>query len=875
MSELPKQYDPRAVEGPRYERWESDGRFAPSGEGDPFCIVLPPPNVTGVLHLGHALDHSIQDALVRRERMRGRNTLWLPGTDHAGIATQNVVERQLAEEGKSRHDLGRDAFVERVWDWKNESGGTITRQMRRLGDSVDWSRERFTMDEGLSRAVREIFVRLFEDDIIFRGERITNWCVRCHSAISDIEVDHEEVDGELVQLTYPLTDGSGGITIATTRVETMLADTAVAVHPDDDRYTDLVGKTVTLPLVGREIPIIADEAVESDFGTGALKVTPAHDQIDFEIGQRHGLDAPSVVGLDGTITSEGGRFAGMERFEARKAVLEALRAEGVVGEEQRPFPHPVGHCSRCKTEIEPLLSEQWFVRAAELAKEANAAIRGGQTTFVPKRYERNYFDWMDDARDWCISRQLWWGHRIPVWTCEQGHRLAYREDPSACDTCGSSEIEQDPDVLDTWFSSALWPFSTLGWPDQTEDLQTWYPTAVLVTGYDIITFWVSRMMMMGAYAMGNAPFSTVLIHGMVRDGHGKKMSKSFGNALDPLDLIDRYGADALRMTLTRGATLGSDVPLDEKWIEGDRNFCTKLWNLARFLQMQRDPSDPIELPPTGRLTLADRWILSRLDALIEETNRLWDDYDLAHAAQLVRAFAWDEFADWAVEWAKGRLYSDDEQAKRDQAAVLALVFERTLRLLHPFMPFITEELWTTLTGGETVMDQPWPESLDARDPESEDAFGFAQSVIVALRRFKADHEIAPSKKPDATAVIADAADRSVIETEMERVRALGGWGNLLLTGSEPEAAGATARLVLTGAAILVPLEGLLDIEEEKTRLSKQRDKHASEIARIEGKLSNEAFVSKAPQDVVETQRQRLAEEQDLLGRIEAALADLA
>lgn len=874
MTDLPKHYDPKAVESPRYERWEAEGRFAPSGKGEPFCIVLPPPNVTGVLHLGHALDHSIQDALIRRARMLGRNTLWLPGTDHAGIATQNVVERQIADEGRSRHDLGREGFIQRVWEWKEQSGGDITRQMRRLGDSVDWSRERFTMDEGLSRAVREIFVRLFEDDIIFRGERITNWCVRCRSAISDIEVEHQEVDGELVQLTYPLIDGSGGITIATTRVETMLADTAVAVHPSDERYKGLVGKMVRLPLVGREIPIIADEAVESDFGTGALKVTPAHDQIDFEIGQRHDLEAPSAVDLEGNITEIGGSFAGMERSEARKAILDALRAEGVVGEEQRPFLHPVGHCSRCQTEIEPLLSEQWFVRAAELADRANAAIRSGETRFVPERYERNYFDWMGDARDWCISRQLWWGHRIPVWTCELGHQLAYRVDPTECRECGNTNLEQDPDVLDTWFSSALWPFSTLGWPEQTEDLETWYPTTVLVTGYDIITFWVSRMMMMGCYAMGKAPFATVLIHGMVRDGHGKKMSKSFGNTLDPLDLIDRYGADALRMTLIRGATLGSDVPLDEKWIEGDRNFCTKLWNLARFLMMQRSPGHP-DLPPKERLTLADRWILARLDTLIEQSEQLWEQHDLAHAAQLARAFAWDEFADWAVEWGKGRLYSDDPASKQDQAAVLAFVFEQTLRLLHPFMPFITEELWTTLTGGDTIMDQPWPRATGDRDDRAEEEFDLARSVIVALRRFKADHEIAPSIKPDATAVIPDDADRGVLDAEMERVRALGGWGDLLLSSSEPEVDGATARLVLPGAAVLVPLEGLLDIAEERTRLSRQKQKHADEISRIEGKLSNEAFVSRAPKEVVETQRQRLSEEQDLLRRIEAALADLA
>ncbi|HEX9696413.1 MAG TPA: valine--tRNA ligase, partial [Actinomycetota bacterium] len=580
-TELPKTYDPATVEGRLYDAWEAAGLFEPHGDGQPYCIVLPPPNVTGSLHIGHALDHSIQDAIIRRKRMQGYRVLWLPGTDHAGIATQNVVERELAAESVSRQDLGREKFLERVWAWKEKSGSRITHQMRRLGDSCAWSYERFTMDEGLSRAVREIFVRWYERGLIYRGNRITNWCPRCHTALSDIEVEHRDVDGELVQLRYPLTDGSGHLTIATTRVETMLGDTAVAVHPSDERYTGLVGKTVTLPIGGREIPIIADDAIDPEFGTGALKVTPAHDPIDFEIAQRHGLEAINVLSDDGSINENGGEYAGQDRFEARKNVLEALRALGVVGEEQRPFTHAVGHCYRCGTEVEPWLSEQWFVKIEPLAKPAIAAVKEGRTHYVPERYARNYMDWMQNLRDWCISRQLWWGHRIPVWYCDDGHQFASRTDPDACAECGSTAIRQDEDVLDTWFSSALWPFSTLGWPDQTDDLRAFYPNDVLVTGYDIITFWVSRMMMDGIDMMGEVPFRDVHIHGMVRDFRGKKMSKSFGNALDPLELIDRYGADALRMTLLRGATLGSDVPIDEKWIEGDRNFGTKLWNLAR------------------------------------------------------------------------------------------------------------------------------------------------------------------------------------------------------------------------------------------------------------------------------------------------------
>ena len=777
MTELGKTYDPHAVEERLYGEWESRGYFAPSGSGAPFCIVLPPPNVTGVLHMGHALDHSIQDAIIRRKRMQGFNALWLPGTDHAGIATQNVVEREIAKhDGKTRHDLGRDAFLERVWEWKEQSGGTITRQMRRLGDSIDWSRERFTMDAGLSRAVREVFVRLYDEKLIYRGNRITNWCPRCMTALSDIEVEHADVDGELVELRYPLKDGSGTITIATTRVETMLADTGVAVNPNDDRYRDVVGKTAILPLVGRELPIVADDAVDMTFGTGALKVTPSYDATDFEIAQRHGLAHQSLLNDDGTLNEHAGRFAGMDRYEARKAVLEALRAEDRVGSETRPFTHAVGHCSRCHSEVEPMLSEQWFVRVEPLARVAIDAVRAGETKFVPQRYERNYFDWMENLRDWCISRQLWWGHRIPVWTCAGGHEAAYRDDPAACAECGSKDLTQDQDVLDTWFSSALWPFSTLGWPDDTPDLKTWYPTSVLVTAYDIITFWVSRMMMMGCHFMDAPPFPVVHIHGIVRDFKGKKMSKSFGNALDPIELIDRYGADATRLTLVRSATLERDVPLDEKWIEGDRNFCNKLWNISRFVLMNE--AAVTELPPPSRRTLADRWILSRLDALTEEIDAAMESYDFARAAHQARQFTWTEFADWYVEWSKGRLYEGTDDEKADQRAVLAYVLERTLRLLHPVIPFITEELWRALTGGETIMLRPWPSAEGARDDDAVRAMLFLQDIVSALRRFRADHEIAPGARPAATAAIADPELRALLASELDRVRALAGWGEL-------------------------------------------------------------------------------------------------
>jgi valyl-tRNA synthetase len=872
--ELPKIYDPKTVEGRLYDEWEAAGLFRPSGAGEPFCIVLPPPNVTGSLHIGHALDHSVQDAIIRRKRMQGYNTLWLPGTDHAGIATQNVVERELTREGKSRFDLGREAFIERIWAWKEQYGSRITTQMRRIGDSVDWERERFTMDPGLSRAVREIFVRWYERGLIYRGNRIINWCPRCLTALSDIEVEHADVDGELVWLRYPLKDGSGHVTIATTRVETMLGDTGVAVNPSDERYAGLIGKTAILPIVGRELPIVADDAVEESFAAGALKVTPAHDATDFEIGARHGLPAVNILNADATISEAGGSFAGMDRYEARKAVLEELKRLGAVEKEERPYTHSVGHCYRCHTEIEPWLSDQWFVKIRPLAEPAIAAVRDGRTRFVPKRFERNYMDWMENLRDWCISRQLWWGHRIPVWYCDNGHMFASREDPDRCAECKSEEIRQDDDVLDTWFSSQLWPFSTLGWPDQTKDLQTWYPTNVLVTGYDIITFWVSRMMMSGIDAMGAVPFRDVHIHGMVRDFRGKKMSKSFGNVMDPLDMIDRYGADALRMTLFRSATLGSDVPVAEQWIEGDRNFANKIWNIARFVLMNVPPDGAGPLPPRDRYELADRWILSRLSHATRQVDEAMQAYDFASAAGMLRGFIWSEFADWYVEWTKGRLLHGSDDAKRDVVAILVHVLTATLRLLHPLMPFITEELHRAITGAETLMRGPWP-AADAAliDDEAEAGMAFLMDVVTKLRQFRAEHQIESRTRPAATAVVEDAARRLILAGEVERVRVLGSWGELTIAAEAPDATG-EARLVLPGAVIHVPLAGILDVDAEIARLEREIATHGSEIERIGRKLANEEFVAKAPEEVVEQQRERLAEERDAVARLEEALREL-
>ncbi|MGH2830421.1 MAG: valine--tRNA ligase [Actinomycetota bacterium] len=873
-SELPKAYDPAQVEGRLYDEWESTGLFEPYGDGPPFCVVLPPPNVTGSLHLGHALEHSIIDAIVRRKRMMGLRVLWLPGTDHAGIATQNVVERELVAQGKTRHDLGREAFVERVWDWKQRSGSTITRQMRRLGDSVAWSFERFTMDEGLSRAVREIFVRWYERGLIYRGNRITNWCPRCHTALSDIEVAHRDVDGELIYLRYPLTDGSGHVTIATTRVETMLGDTGVAVHPSDTRYASLVGKTVRLPILDREIPIVADDAIDPEFGTGALKVTPAHDPVDFEIGQRHGLAAINVLNEEAAINENGGPFAGQDRLEARKTVLEELRRLGVIEREERPFTHAVGHCGRCGTEVEPWLSEQWFVQIRPLAEPAIEAVREGRTRFVPERYARNYTDWMENLRDWCISRQLWWGHRIPVWYCADGHQFASREDPGACAMCGTTEIRQDEDVLDTWFSSQLWPFSTLGWPQETDDLRTYYPTEVLVTGYDIITFWVSRMMMSGIDAMGQVPFRDCHIHGMVRDFRGKKMSKSFGNAMDPLDLVDQYGADAMRMTLLRSAVLGGDVPVSEQWVEGDRNFANKLWNLTRFVLLHASQAELGTLPPRERMTTADRWILSRLARVTADADRAMEDYDLASAAVLLRNFAWSDFADWYVEWAKGRLQHGSDQQKQDALAICTHVLSATLRLLHPLVPFVTEELHRALSGGETIMRGPWPVADEsAPDPAAEKAFEFVQGVVSALRRFRADHRIERSVRPEARIAVADAALRGLLEAEDERIRAMGPWGALSFVPAVPDAA-AEARIVLAEATIHIPLAGILDLDAEIARLQRALADAHSEIARIEGKLANREFVAKAPEEVVEQQRERLEEARAAIAELGEALAQI-
>ncbi|MEU4228900.1 valine--tRNA ligase [Nonomuraea sp. NPDC026600] len=848
--ELPTQYTPADVETRSYERWVTGGFFHadPGSPRVPYSIVLPPPNVTGVLHIGHALDHSIQDALTRRARMQGRETLWLPGMDHAGIATQNVVERELAKQGLSRHDLGREEFVERVWQWKEESGGRILGQMRKLGDGVDWSRERFTMDTGLSRAVQTIFKRLFDDGLIYRAERIINWCPRCLTALSDIEVEHSEDDGELVSIRY-----SDEIVVATTRAETMLGDTAVAVHPSDERYAHLIGTLVEVPLTGRQIPVVADEHVDPAFGTGAVKVTPAHDPNDFEIGRRHSLPSLTVMDERGVITAHG-PFEGLDRFEARPAVVAALRAEGRIVAEKRPYVHSVGHCSRCKTVVEPRLSLQWFVNVSPLAKAAGDAVRDGRTRIHPPELAKRYFDWVDDMHDWCISRQLWWGHRIPVWYGPSGEVVCVGpdQDPPA-------GYVQDSDVLDTWFSSGLWPFSTLGWPDATPELERFYPTSVLVTGYDILFFWVARMMMFGLYAMdGEPPFRVVALHGMVRDQYGKKMSKSFGNVVDPLDWIERFGADATRFTLLRGANPGADVAVSEEWAAGSRNFCNKIWNATRFALMNGAATGSLD---GLDLTAADRWILSRLQSVISSADAAFEEFEFAKASDLLYHFAWDEVCDWYLELAKIQLGEGLEHTR----LVLGHVLDTLLRLMHPLVPFVTEELWRAVTGGESVVVAPWPQVDSGRsDPAAEAEIVALQELVTEVRRFRSDQGLKPGQKVAARLGLAGTA----LTGQEGAIRSL-----LRLT--EPsDAFSATARFTVGGVTVEIDTAGAIDVAAERKRLEKDLAAARKDAAQATAKLGNEQFMAKAPEDVVAKVRGRAEQSAADIARLESQLAGL-
>ncbi|MEU3723258.1 valine--tRNA ligase [Streptomyces sp. NPDC031705] len=858
-SELPTQYAPAEVEGKLYERWVERGYFTadPASEKPPYTIVIPPPNVTGSLHLGHAFQHTLMDALTRRKRMQGFESLWLPGMDHAGIATQNKVEQQLAEEGKSRHDLGREEFVERVWQWKEEYGGKILGQMRRLGDGVDWSRERFTMDEGLSKAVQTIFKKLYDDELIYRAERIINWCPRCLTAISDIEVEYQEDAGELVSIRYG--EGEDTLVVATTRAETMLGDTAIAVHPDDERYKHLVGRLIKLPLTDRSIPVVADTHVDPEFGTGCVKVTPAHDPNDFAIGQRHDLPNMTIMDEHGVITVHG-PFLGLDRFEARSAVVGALREQGRIVAEKRPYLHSVGHCSRCSTTVEPRLSLQWWVKVETLAKAAGDAVRDGRVAIHPQEMEKRYFDWVDNLNDWCISRQLWWGHRIPVWYGPDGEVVCVGPDDEAPTGEGWT---QDTDVLDTWFSSGLWPFSTLGWPEKTPDLEKFYSTDVLVTGHDIIFFWVARMMMFGLYAMdGEVPFKTIALTGLVRDERGKKMSKSFGNVVDPLDWMDKYGSDAVRFTLAKGANPGTDVPIGEDWVQASSKFANKIWNATRFALMNGATIEG-DLPPVERMSATDRWILSRLNKTVAQVDGYYDDFQFAKLSEALYHFAWDEVFDWYVELSKTTFFAGGEQAKVS-SRVLGEVIDVMLRLLHPVVPFVTETLWTTLTGRESLVVAEWPKDSGFRDDAAEAEIGSVQAVVTEVRRFRKEQGLQDGQKVPARLELAGtplAAHEAAIR-------------QLLRLQPEGDAFSATATLPVAGATVALDLSGTIDVAAERKRLTKDLGAAEKEKQQAEAKLGNEAFIAKAPDNVVDKIKGRLAKAEADIARIQAQLAGL-
>jgi valyl-tRNA synthetase len=851
-ADLPTQYAPASVEGELYERWVERGYFSadPTSDKPRYCIVIPPPNVTGALHLGHALQHTLMDALTRRRRMQGYETLWLPGMDHSGIAVHALVERHLAEtEGKGRFDYTREEFIAKSWEWKNEYGGKILGQMRRLGDGVDWSRERFTLDEGLSRAVRTIFKDLYEDGLIYRAERIINWCPRCLTALSDIEVDHTDDDGELIAVRYG--SGDASIVVATTRAETMLGDTAVAVHPDDERYAHLIGTSVALPLTNRQIPIVADHDVDPSFGTGAVKVTPAHDPNDFEIGLRHNLPALVIMDERATITVPG-PFHGLDRLEARSAVVAALREEGRIVAETRPYTHAVGHCDKCGTVVEPRLSLQWFVRVDTLAKAAGDAVRDGRVGIEPPSLAPRYFEWVDNMHDWCISRQLWWGHRIPVWYSPDGTErvcLGPEQTPPA-------GWEQDPDVLDTWFSSALWPFSTLGWPADTEDLRAFYPTDVLLTGYDIIFFWVARMMMFGLYAMDDVPpFRTVVLTGLIRDKLGRKMSKSKGNVVDPIAWMDKYGSDALRFTMARGANPGTDVPVGEEWVQGSRNFCNKLWNAVRFALLNG-------ATVTGDLPAAvdgpDAWILSRTQRVITEIDQLYETFEFAKAADVLYHFAWDEVCDWYLELAKTAL-ANPATAPATQR-VLGEVFDVLLRLLHPTIPFVTEALWTALTGRESVVIAAWPTPDAARiSPAAERSIAALQAVVTEVRRFRSEQGVPSMRRVQARVVGLESADE-------RRVREL-----LRLVESPADFVPSASLTTAAGVVVEMDLSGVIDVAAERARLTKDLATAEKERAGNTAKLADERFLANAPQAIVEKARSRLGTAEAEIVRIRSAL----
>jgi len=876
-TELPKGYEPHEVEKKWYDRWEAAGEFH-ADENSPkphYSIVIPPPNVTGVLHMGHALNNTLQDILCRWKRMTGHEVLWMPGTDHAGIATQNVVEKQLAEEGKDRHEIGREKFVERVWQWREESGGQIINQLKRLGASCDWQRERFTMDEGLSKAVREVFVRLYDEGLIYRDNRLINWCPRCHTALSDLEVEHEEKKGHLWHLRYPVQGTDRHLVVATTRPETMLGDTAVAVNPEDERYAELIGKTVLLPLVERGIPIIADEYVDMEFGSGAVKITPAHDFNDFEIGKRHDLEFINILDESGNVNENGGPYRGQERYEARANVVADLESRGLL-EKIDDYTNAVGECYRCRTVIEPYMSKQWYVAVKPLAAEAIKAVEEGRTKIVPVQWEKTYYEWMYNIQDWCISRQIWWGHRIPAWFCDAcGEITVTRQDPTECVHCGSAEIRQETDVLDTWFSSALWPFSTMGWPDRTETVAKFYPTSCLVTGFDILFFWVARMMMMGLKFMGEVPFKEVYIHALVRDAQGQKMSKSKGNVIDPLTVIEEYGTDAFRYTLAAFAAMGRDIKLSTDRIAGYRNFANKLWNASRFALMNLEDFDPagIKLEELD-LSLADRWILSRLSETAKEVDAALADYKFNDAANALYSFTWHSFCDWYIELIKDELYGDDDKAKACAQSVLFTVLEQLLRLLHPFMPFITEEIWQALPGerpADSIMQAAYPDGAGLPvDAAGAEKMELIMEVVKGIRNIRGEMDVAPSRQVAAVLDCRSEPSAAVMSEGEGYIKALARVDDLTW-GIGVERPAQAATQVAGDVEVLLPLAGLIDVEEEEKRLTKEIAKAQKDVDFFNKKLSNEKFVANAPPQVLEKDRGKLAAAEEKLGILKESL----
>lgn len=878
--ELSKTYDPKDIEDRLYKKWEENGYFHAEADRSkkPFTIVMPPPNITGQLHMGHALDNTMQDILIRYKRMQGYNALWQPGTDHASIATEVKVIESLKEQGIDKNDLGREGFLEKCWDWKKEYGGRIIKQLKKMGSSADWDRERFTMDEGCSHAVQDVFIKLYEKGWIYKGSRIVNWCPVCKTSISDAEVEHEEQDGFFWHINYPVVGEEGRfVEIATTRPETLFGDTAVAVNPDDERYQDIIGKTLKLPMTDREIPVIADAYVDKEFGTGCVKITPAHDPNDFEVGKRHNLEEIIVINDDATMNHYAGPYEGMDRYECRKALVKDLEAQGLLVKVV-PHSHNVGTHDRCHTTVEPMIKQQWFVKMDEMIKPAVEGVKNGEIELLPKRMDKTYFNWTDNIRDWCISRQLWWGHRIPAWYCDDcGEMVVSIEDPGICPKCGCRHLKQDPDTLDTWFSSALWPFSTLGWPEKTEDLEYFYPNDVLVTGYDIIFFWVIRMIFSGYEQMGKAPFHTVLFHGLVRDSQGRKMSKSLGNGIDPLEVIEKYGADALRLTLITGNAPGNDMRFYWERVEASRNFANKVWNASRFIMMNLEGSE-IQEPALEELRPADKWILSKVNTLAKDVTENMDKFELGIAVQKVYDFIWDEFCDWYIEIAKVRTYKKDENPASANAALWTLqtVLTESLKLLHPYMPFITEEIFCTLQSKEeTIMLSKWPEyKAEWNFPEEEAAIERCKDLVKGIRNVRTEMDVPPSRKAKLYIVSEDAGIRAVFEANKEVYINLA-FANEITVQADKNGIGEDAvSVVIPGAVVYLPLEDLVDFEKEKERLNKEKEKLTKELARSKGMLSNEKFLSNAKPEKVQEEKDKLAKYEQMMAQVEERLTQM-